>query len=275
MAKQQQQTLDYTSRQNERWAKLRSLDLPLDAKNSRLRFLLEFIEAVAREDSSGEQWLKWNGLIDQITTRLSLPRQTLYDTISYGATYFGSSGFLHVRRDRNQIVGLAIDWRGVNRFLSGERTEKHPESRDVSRVSGQHPESRDSRPESRDTSYISPEESKNSPRQKLPSNPPQPVAAAASTARAEDILIPDCLDCETFRVAWAEWIAYRRERRISVRERTLVSQLVALTEIGPSQAADCLRLSIRNGWQGMFPEKFSKLKSGAGVVYDPNAVTDI
>ncbi|MCY2987003.1 MAG: hypothetical protein NTY19_03935 [Planctomycetota bacterium] len=82
--------------------------------------------------------------------------------------------------------------------------------------------------------------------------PPDPLA--------KSVTIPPALTGEPFSIAWAEWISYRRKRRLSSSELTMRAQLESLVPLGPVQAAECLRLSIRNGWQGIFPERFDKSK---------------
>lgn len=72
---------------------------------------------------------------------------------------------------------------------------------------------------------------------------------------AEQVPLPPEISIAPFPPVWLEWIAYRREHRYSTRERTMRAQLQSLAPLGPIAAAECLRSSIRNGWQGIFPEK--------------------
>ncbi|HEX5362366.1 MAG TPA: YdaU family protein [Fluviicoccus sp.] len=67
------------------------------------------------------------------------------------------------------------------------------------------------------------------------------------------IALPDCIPAD----AWAEWIAYRRNRKVTVSEQTMLAQvgkLEAWAAAGHS-AADIIRTSISNGWQGLFEPK--------------------
>lgn len=64
--------------------------------------------------------------------------------------------------------------------------------------------------------------------------------------------IPAALESPQFRAAWAEWLSYRRGRRLSSREATLRKQLDFLASFGVDGAADSIHQSIRNGWQGLF-----------------------
>ena len=89
-----------------------------------------------------------------------------------------------------------------------------------------------------------------------PLSPPAPTAPLGDP-RAKPLSLPLELDQPAFQAAWSEWLAYRVERRLTCRERTMRAQLAALAPLGPVSAAECVRTSIRNGWQGIFPEKVS------------------
>lgn len=80
-------------------------------------------------------------------------------------------------------------------------------------------------------------------------NTPQPTI--------ETVPVPPELSREPFPAAWGDWLSYRNERRLSTRARTIAAQLTSLAPLGPDAAAECLRLSIRNGWQGIFPERMN------------------
>lgn len=67
------------------------------------------------------------------------------------------------------------------------------------------------------------------------------------------IALPACIS----RNDWIEWIAYRRERRLSVKTRTLEAQidnLVIWFDKG-HYPPDVIKASIANGWQGLFEPK--------------------
>ena len=76
------------------------------------------------------------------------------------------------------------------------------------------------------------------------------------------VAVPSQLDQPAFLAAWSEWLAYRRECRLSVRDRTMRAQMDSLAPLGPIAAAECLRMSIRNGWAGIFPEKAGEGRGG-------------
>lgn len=108
-------------------------------------------------------------------------------------------------------------------------------------------------------------------------SPPQTMPA---DLRPEEIPLPPELSAAPFPAAWSEWIAYRRKRRLTMRPETLSKQLASLAKLGPHGAAGCIDLSIRSGWQGVFPEKVHPpngkrdLADGPGQTFDPNARKD-
>lgn len=70
----------------------------------------------------------------------------------------------------------------------------------------------------------------------------------------EQVLIPGKLAAvQGFREAWAEWIEYRKQRRLSMLPMTLNRQLKILS--GEPDAVGCIEKSIANGWQGLFETK--------------------
>lgn len=95
---------------------------------------------------------------------------------------------------------------------------------------------------------ISPEE--------LPQKAPRKRAAPdAAEIRAEDLPLPPALEHPEFLDVWSQWITYRRGRRVTTREDTMLRQLKELAPLGPAEAARVLEKSMRNGWSGIFPEK--------------------
>lgn len=81
--------------------------------------------------------------------------------------------------------------------------------------------------------------------------------------------IPAALESPPFRAAWAEWLNYRRDRRLSSREATIRKQLEMLSALGPARAIEAVHSSIRNGWQGLFePTGNGKPKPGMFEGYD-------
>ena len=67
--------------------------------------------------------------------------------------------------------------------------------------------------------------------------------------------LPPELDTEAFRTAWAEWLAYRKERHLGTYKPIgLRRQLNALAVHGPESAIEAIELSMRQNYQGLFPK---------------------
>ena len=74
---------------------------------------------------------------------------------------------------------------------------------------------------------------------------------------------PAQIDTEAFRSAWADWMEYRRERRLTkYKPRSIVAQLKELSEWGEDEAIKAIRDSIRQQWQGLFPPKAANAQGG-------------
>lgn len=67
------------------------------------------------------------------------------------------------------------------------------------------------------------------------------------------ISLPDCINPE----AWAEWIAYRRDRKLTTRQQTMQAQVAELETWAKSghDPTSVIRTSIAKGWQGLFEPK--------------------
>lgn len=76
--------------------------------------------------------------------------------------------------------------------------------------------------------------------------------------------VPAALAGEEFRSAWKDWLAYRHERKLTMTARTLGSQLKMLEKLGVHAAIETIEASIRNGWQGLFPEKSNGDRNPSG-----------
>jgi hypothetical protein len=75
-------------------------------------------------------------------------------------------------------------------------------------------------------------------------------------AVAAEVSFPGNLDTPSFRSAWAEWVAYRKERKLAAyKPATIRAQLAKLAEWGEGAAVDAIRESIRQNWQGIFEPK--------------------
>lgn len=86
---------------------------------------------------------------------------------------------------------------------------------------------------------------------------PEPAPKKRADA-AKAVPVPEPLRSPDFLAAWAEWLDDRHERRKPLTAGAARQQLAKLVPLGPGPAAECVRLSIQNGWFGIFPERFSR-----------------
>lgn len=73
---------------------------------------------------------------------------------------------------------------------------------------------------------------------------------------SKGVEIPEVLDCPQFLEQWAEWHAYRKEKRKSLTPRTEKMQLKKLVADAGGDASVACRIieqSIAQGWAGLFP----------------------
>ncbi len=81
----------------------------------------------------------------------------------------------------------------------------------------------------------------------------------------ETIEFPAELDNEGFRTAWKDWLAYRRERRLTRSPLTLKGQLKKLAALGTAGAIAEIENSIANGWQSVcYPSRSNSNGNGIG-----------
>lgn len=93
-----------------------------------------------------------------------------------------------------------------------------------------------------------------------PENPAaaKETAKEAKPAEVQGVTLPAELETEVFRAAWADWLAYRRECKISTyKPRAMAAQLATLAEWGHDVAVESIRQSIRQQWRGLFEPKAS------------------
>jgi hypothetical protein len=109
-----------------------------------------------------------------------------------------------------------------------------------------------------------------------------PAESAETAATVEDItgdkkteqnssaVFPEKLNTPAFAAAWADFAAYRAERRLAAwKPRTIAHQLEAMAGWGEAAAVESIRNSIRNGWQGVFPPNAAQGARGERGVIDP------
>ncbi len=93
-------------------------------------------------------------------------------------------------------------------------------------------------------------------------DPPNPPTGGMSGADPPAVTIPAELDTEAFRIAWGEWKRERSERKTKAyTPRGEMEQLKRLAQHGPAKSIEAIRLSIANGWQGVFPERIGNANS--------------
>ena len=92
-------------------------------------------------------------------------------------------------------------------------------------------------------------------------NPPTPRGGDSGEEKskrkkkttADAVPIPEQLDTPEFRTAWGEWLQDRAARGNSVTEIGAKKQFADLVPHGPVAAIEIIRVSIKNGWTGLFP----------------------
>ena len=99
--------------------------------------------------------------------------------------------------------------------------------------------------------------------------PDTSAAGAANKSRKkkkpEDEAIPENLDTDEFRDAWADWLADRRERGKPLTARAARMHLNELSTLENTNAAiECIELAINRGWQGIKADWYRNAK-GSGL----------
>jgi hypothetical protein len=75
--------------------------------------------------------------------------------------------------------------------------------------------------------------------------------------------IPETLDVPKFRSAWAEYMAYRKRKKLrSLLPVSIAKQFAEMAEWGPDDAVQSINKTIANGWQGLFPLSPNDRKPG-------------
>ena len=75
--------------------------------------------------------------------------------------------------------------------------------------------------------------------------------------------LPENLDTPEFRQAWADWLAYRKERRLAAYKPIgLARQLNALAAFGPQSAIAAIEQSMAQNYQGLFPKPVKGQRTG-------------
>lgn len=92
-----------------------------------------------------------------------------------------------------------------------------------------------------------------------------PEGKSARTPARDEPVFPAPLDTPRFRAVWSEYEAHRREKRAGVlRPLSVATKLTELAQHGEEAAVAAIRMSIGNGWTGIFPEKVNGQVSKPG-----------
>ncbi len=67
------------------------------------------------------------------------------------------------------------------------------------------------------------------------------------------ITLPQSIDTPLMRSAWKAWADHRREVKKPLTPRSVDQQVRLLVELGHDRGVELIRISIRNGWLGLFP----------------------
>jgi len=85
-----------------------------------------------------------------------------------------------------------------------------------------------------------------------PTRNPQSKKSVATPA----VAFPPLLDTPLFHAAWSEYLAYRRESKLStLKPRSVTAKLAECAGWGHDEAIESIRMTIANGWQGLFAAK--------------------
>lgn len=284
----QQQILDFSSRNDDRFRLLSQLDLGRSSEASRIRYLLEIIAGIAGHDELTMS-------VEKLAARMSLPGRTLRRTVDTAE----ACGLVIKRRTfgfrdlRPYWNGLAIDWDAIR-----QRRYRRPEEVEQADMSGQlghsqqnmsgqlgQPSGQLGQPsgqvgqrvanlaspivplvtrslKGQDGALAAPGQDQHAP---PAAKPPTPARSWTDPA---SMPLPEVLDCDEFRAALVSWFAQRRRRRLSTRKEYIDRQLDRLVPLGPQKAAECLRYTVDQDYQGIFPEKFG------GAVGDSTTVDE-
>lgn len=82
---------------------------------------------------------------------------------------------------------------------------------------------------------------------------------------AEPLVLHESLPAEE----WEEWLAHRREKRLSMSPRALKKQLKLLAEYDTESQRKIIDTSINAGWEGLFPLKDKQQKHANGSGKNP------
>jgi hypothetical protein len=105
--------------------------------------------------------------------------------------------------------------------------------------------------------------------------PLPPIGKKPKSSKHEtEIVIPESLSgIEKFSDSWVQWIAYRKDRKLSTQTMTMQKQLEFLS-IQPDPVG-CINQSIMNGWQGLFELKGNRNNFNIAISEDDSPSAEL
>jgi|GEM_PF-5767331 len=90
----------------------------------------------------------------------------------------------------------------------------------------------------------------------LPSDPTPPNPKPKPEKKS--FPIPESLQTDSFKNAWADWQQHRKEKRCKLTPKAIERQLSKLADMGEKRAVAAINHSITNGYQGIFEDNSKK-----------------
>lgn len=85
--------------------------------------------------------------------------------------------------------------------------------------------------------------------------------ANASVLNFDEVSIPEVLDSKSFREAWSEWVAHKKEIKSQMTPRAAKMALKKISAWGPDRAVKAIEHSIAQTYKGIYEEKQNGKKS--------------
>jgi hypothetical protein len=82
-----------------------------------------------------------------------------------------------------------------------------------------------------------------------------PVGGLPDSVSDDPLQLPSDLNKPALSKAWADWLAYRAERKPKVTPRSANRCFADFRQWGEQASVEAIHLAIRNGWQGLFAPK--------------------
>lgn len=131
-----------------------------------------------------------------------------------------------------------------------------------------------------DADEMRPKNKNKNKKKNIEETPPLPPSRGEPSVESADYdpstsPIPGALDTPAFRSAWIDWFEYRKERKLpKPKPKTIEAKLNEMIGWGADASVEQIRMSIANGWQGIFePKKKPNAPTRKGFASD--TLTDI